>query len=540
MLYLRGVAVTHLGLVLLAVGLLAGSGLTYSTISALSPSRTVTSTSTLTVNQTTTQTQTATQFGTETNTQTITRTSTQTQTATQAVTSTVSQTVTQTSMLLVASLATFVLSVERGAASPYRATDQSGNVRFSGPDAGSVLQQAIDATSGLGGGTVAISVGRYNTSSSIILDKNVAMAGVLPGPFDGVNPASHDLAPEFLITNSAKPFITLNDNTAVEDSLFYYPSQVLPSASAPMVYPPTLHVVGAGVKITGCTFVNSYDAILVEAGRVYLENLAIGAFHVGITLDHVLDFVHVDHVTDSIFWDTFLGINEPSQAIDAWVNAHGIGLAIYRADGPTISDYTLYTVGTGILIADSPDTTLAIRNSYGVAANLDMEGVRDGINVTSVRYPGWTFTNLQIGCNVNCITVKTSSQPNGQFWFNATSKVLLSVRGGYFWYPDDECPVCANKITPVIISGFFIANIQDVTGYNPVGPLSAPPVPASGVALTNLFPVQVRIAVSGGAVSEIRIDGTKIGITAGMIELEPGETITLSYTSPPSWTWSGF
>ncbi len=438
--------------------------------------------------------------------------------------------------------ATYVLYEVKTDPNPYKAMNQNSQVQFSGADAGVVLQRAIDATNGLGGGTIAISVGRYNTSASVYLDKNVALVGVLPGPFDtgsGVNPATQDFAPAFLITNSGDPFITMTDNTAVENLLFYYPNQVPPSASAPNVYPPTLHVVGPGTKISGCTFVNSYDAILVEVGRVYVENLAVGAFHVGITLDHVYDFVHIDHVTDSIFWDIFAGINQPNQPIDAWVNAHGTGLAIYRADAPMISDYTLYSIGTGIKLADSPDSTLSVRNSYGVATNIDMEGVNYGIDVTSVRYPGWTFTNLQLGCNVNCIRINTSSEPNGQFWWNGPSKTLLYVRGGYFWYPDGECPVCAVKITAVSISGFFIAYVQDVTGYNPVGPLPAPPVPSSGAPLTNLFPVLVRVSVTGGTVSAILVDGASIGTTAGVIELKPGETIALTYTSAPSWTWSG-
>lgn len=523
-------AVGQLAVLTLVIGLLGGAAVTYVAAPSIIGPRTVTVqgpiiTSTLSEGHTIFQTSMVTQMTTMMQTSTI-------QGPTMVMTTTESNSV--------PSSPTFVLVVDKHASQgPYQAVDQTGAVRYAGSDAGNVLQSAIDATSKLGGGTVAVAVGRFNTSVSLTLDQNVALVGLVPGPFDGVSPASHDFAPEFLITNTLQPFITMSENTAVEDLAFYYPNQVSPSGSAPSVYPATLHIVGPSTKVSGCTFINSYDAVFVEAGRVYLENLAIGAFHDGITLDHVYDFVHIDHVTGSIFWDTFAGINLPNQPVDAWVSAHGTGLVIYRADGPTISDYTLFSVGTGIKLADSPDTTLTYRNSYGVATNVDMEGVNYGLNVTSVRYPGWSFTNVQIGCVVNCITIKTSSQPNGQFWYNATAKILLKVDGGYFWYPDGQCPVCSTSITPVSITGYFIADIQDVTAYNPVGPLAAPAMPVSGATVMNMFPEPVRISVFGGVVSDVSIDGTSTGLTSGMFELQPGETITLAYTVAPSWDWAG-
>jgi len=76
-------------------------------------------------------------------------------------------------------------------------------------------------------------------------------------------------------------------------------------------------------------------------------------------------------------------------------------------------------------------------------------------------------------------------------------------------------------------------------GYNPVGVLTAPAIPASGTAVTNTFGIRVRVFISGGAVSAIAINGTATGLTSGTFELDPGETITLTYTSAPTWTWFG-
>ena len=76
-------------------------------------------------------------------------------------------------------------------------------------------------------------------------------------------------------------------------------------------------------------------------------------------------------------------------------------------------------------------------------------------------------------------------------------------------------------------------------GYNPVGAVSAPAVPASGTALTNPFPVPVRVFITGGTVSGIAINGTTTGVTSGLVELGPRESITLTYSAAPTWTWFG-
>lgn len=77
------------------------------------------------------------------------------------------------------------------------------------------------------------------------------------------------------------------------------------------------------------------------------------------------------------------------------------------------------------------------------------------------------------------------------------------------------------------------------TGYNPVGFLTAPSIPGSTTALTNPFPLECQIYLTGGTVSAIAVNGTATGLTNGTFILEPTETITLTYTSAPTWKWFG-
>jgi hypothetical protein len=76
-------------------------------------------------------------------------------------------------------------------------------------------------------------------------------------------------------------------------------------------------------------------------------------------------------------------------------------------------------------------------------------------------------------------------------------------------------------------------------GYNPVGALTAPGIPASGTALVNPFNVDCSVFITGGTVSTVKISGVTTGLTSGQFLVHAGQSITLTYTAAPSWTWIG-
>jgi len=91
-------------------------------------------------------------------------------------------------------------------------------------------------------------------------------------------------------------------------------------------------------------------------------------------------------------------------------------------------------------------------------------------------------------------------------------------------------------ISYTAVSGDRISN---VTSFNPTGPQSAPSVPTSTTPKTNPFPFDCTVYLSGGSVSAVAIGGTTIGTGVGGIRLAAGQTITLTYSSAPSWVWIG-
>lgn len=77
--------------------------------------------------------------------------------------------------------------------------------------------------------------------------------------------------------------------------------------------------------------------------------------------------------------------------------------------------------------------------------------------------------------------------------------------------------------------------------YNPVGKFTAQPaVPASGAPSTNVLNADATVFVAGGTVTAISVGGQATGLTTpATVRVPAGQTITLTYSVAPTWTWFG-
>ena len=78
---------------------------------------------------------------------------------------------------------------------------------------------------------------------------------------------------------------------------------------------------------------------------------------------------------------------------------------------------------------------------------------------------------------------------------------------------------------------------------------TTPSVPASGTALQNQYPYPVEVYLNGGAVTQVTrtVNGTNytvfssssaVALSGLTIRLEAGDSITLTYTTAPTWVWA--
>ena len=261
------------------------------------------------------------------------------------------------------------------------------------------IQNAINAASAAGGGSVVLGIARYFTAGNLVIPAGVVLCGPIQGPFDinGIDPSVTAVAPTLLVTNTTAPFLTLQGvGSGVTDVLFHYPNQVRTTASAPNPYPYTILVAAPGTKVARLVATNAYDFLDIESGRVMVFDLFIGAYHNDIHIDHAYGHVMLHNFNVSVTWDVWENVPVPSP-IDAWVVANSTAISVGRVDSLEMSDIMVFTRFTGILLSDSPDTSQSPRCGYGTGSNIDLDTMQYGIVVNASNTPGYKFTNVDIG-----------------------------------------------------------------------------------------------------------------------------------------------
>ena len=259
------------------------------------------------------------------------------------------------------------------------------------------IQSAINAAAAAGGGAIVFNVARYYTTGTLMVPAGVVLCGTIEGPFDveGASPGAVAVAPTLLITNTVGPFITLNGlGAGVSDLLFHYPNQVGINASAPNVYPYTIVANHPGTKVVRSMVTNAYNFLDIESGRVIAQDLFIGAFNIGVNIDHAQDHVTLRNLLNTVYWDVMQTPSNPPTPIDNWVATHGIALVVNRVDGLEVHDFNVFFRYAGILLTDSPDATQNPRCGFGTGSDIDLDAVQNGIFVTASNTQGYQITNL--------------------------------------------------------------------------------------------------------------------------------------------------
>lgn len=261
------------------------------------------------------------------------------------------------------------------------------------------IQNAINAASAAGGGSVVLDVARYYTTGTLTVPQGVVLCGATQGPFDvaGVDPAVTTIAPTLLITNTTAPFVTLTGLSAgVTDLLFHYPNQVKTSASTPTIYPYTIEIISAvAAKVARSTVTNAYNFLDIQLGRVMAQDLFIGALNIGVNIDHTQDFVTLHNLHHGVFWDEVESASYPTP-IDTWVLNHGTALVVGRMDAFEVNNLYVFSRFAGVLLTDSPDTNIFPRSGWGSFSDIDLQAVQYGVIAVASVNQGYKFTNLQI------------------------------------------------------------------------------------------------------------------------------------------------
>ena len=147
-------------------------------------------------------------------------------------------------------------------------------------------------------------------------------------------------------------------------------------------------------------------------------------------------------------------------------------------------------------------------------------------------------------------TPYNSSIPSGTDFVDPSN--LLSIDIDTFNHMNQETSGATyNALIPTYNGGQFIRvhNIMGATGKLYFAP-TTPAVPASATAQQNTNPYPVNVYLYGGTVTEIQItkngtaytvfsNATGLALSGQVYKLNPSDSITLTYTTAPTWEWLG-
>jgi hypothetical protein len=90
-------------------------------------------------------------------------------------------------------------------------------------------------------------------------------------------------------------------------------------------------------------------------------------------------------------------------------------------------------------------------------------------------------------------------------------------------------------VAPYRINGVDDGAPGSSHGFHAV--LIPPPIPSSGQPLNSPFGFDCSVYVSGRNVNDVAVDGVSTGLKSGMFSVPRCPTITLAYSSVPTWKW---
>jgi len=218
--------------------------------------------------------------------------------------------------------------------------------------------------------------------------------------------------------------------------------------------------------------------------------------------------------------------NTTSTAVALKLNYFLNGLVNVAANGGGFNTSTNTGSGFAALLCNA-----CVMNTFMGTFGTDGNGI--------VLANGFSYTNtfLNIDTEGNTIDINISSA-------NATSNTWVGGQIATATYGIFAANGSGNKFINVnnAISGAGTSFMPSSTGVwleTPnINTVSTPGMPGSGTAVTNTSGQVAMVAINGGAVTAVKRNGATLFTTTNVtVILEPGDSIALTYSTAPGWTW---
>src|SRR6266567_1577583 len=189
-----------------------------------------------------------------------------------------------------------------------------------------------------------------------------------------------------------------------------------------------------------------------------------------------------------------------------------------------IADCNLQSVISYNIVSSSPNG--------GIIADNILSGAPNGI-LLDTGSSGFKMHDNDITSISDSIQIKAT---NSDIHDNTVNQNIVEQVGAQNNNIHDN-QIAAGKT--IIIVGTQ-TKVRNNPGHNPKGGNIAPTIPASNTPLTNTTGYDVTVFISGGTLSNVAIGGVSTGgLSTESYRLPVGQSITLTYTVAPTWTWFG-
>lgn len=217
--------------------------------------------------------------------------------------------------------------------------------------------------------------------------------------------------------------------------------------------------------------------------------------------------------------------NTGASAITLRLNNFLNGLVNVVANGGGFNASTYTGSGYAALYCEQCQMN-TFMGSYGNDAN--------GILLAGGYNWGNTFLNTDTEANTSDIFIGDAQSFNNTWIGGIISYASYGINATY-----GSSNKFINAYDGIPAGNTFMPNSVGVWLESPtISNVSTPSLPASGTAKSNTTGQTVQVTINGGAVSLVQRNGaglfTQTGVT---VILEPGDTITVTYSSAPGWVW---
>lgn len=284
-----------------------------------------------------------------------------------------------------------------------------------------------------------------------------------------------------------------------------------------------------------------------------LVNQGTGVPSTGIYLRRAINFQFTDIHAYGATGCTVLLIENDSQAVKVkGLNVAGCAAGILLQQGAGVPVIPTFTSIAASHI-DQP-------SAYGIQLNGASDTSLTDVQVTPtgsfVNIPALFLVNDQktsvVGCHmfgfsgVGGVGIQLSGTQNATIHSNIIDGCNIGV--GYSGTTsgidnaDNKYLNCPNPIggSPVGTNNRIRPSQQGLAASAAFVPVT-PTVPASTVPFTNNTGFTARVTIAGGTFTVVNLNGVAVGVSGNNWtgEVQPGETIAITYSSVPSWWWVG-